>query len=57
MYTQSPIQWVLGALSLVVKRLGREADHSSPFSAEVKKCVELYVHSLNTPSWCGAQLK
>jgi hypothetical protein len=26
--TQPPIQWVLGALSLRVKRLGREADHS-----------------------------
>jgi len=26
--TQPPIQWVLGALSLEVKRPGREADHS-----------------------------
>jgi hypothetical protein len=34
--TQPPIQWVLGALSLGVKRSGREADHSPPFSAEVK---------------------
>jgi hypothetical protein len=34
--TQTPIQWVTGALSLVVKRLGREADHSPPSSAEVK---------------------
>jgi hypothetical protein len=25
--TQPPIQWVTGALSLGVKRLGREADH------------------------------
>jgi hypothetical protein len=39
--TQPPIQWVPGALSLGVKRLGREADHSPPSSAEVKKCVEL----------------
>jgi hypothetical protein len=33
-----PIQWVPGALSLGggVKRLGREADHSPPSSAEVK---------------------
>jgi hypothetical protein len=27
--TQLPIQWVQGALSLGVKRPGREADHSS----------------------------
>jgi len=32
---QPPIQWVLGALSLGVKRPGREADHSPPSSAEV----------------------
>jgi hypothetical protein len=32
----TPIQWVLGALSLGVKRPGREADHSPQFSAEVK---------------------
>jgi hypothetical protein len=34
---QPPIQWVLGALSLGVKRQGREAHHSPPTSAEVKK--------------------
>jgi hypothetical protein len=34
---QPPIQWVSGALYLRVKRSGREADHSSPFSAEVKE--------------------
>jgi hypothetical protein len=33
---------------------GREADHSPPCSAEVKEWVELYLHSLNTPSWRGA---
>jgi hypothetical protein len=33
---QPPIQWVPGALSLVVKRPGREADHSPPASAEDK---------------------
>jgi hypothetical protein len=49
-----PIQWVPEALSLGVKRPGREADHSPPSSAEVKECVELYHHSLNTPSWRGA---
>jgi hypothetical protein len=34
--TQPPMQWVPGALSLGVKWLGREADHSPPSSAEVK---------------------
>jgi hypothetical protein len=32
-----PIQWVPGALSLGLKWLGREADHISPTSAEVKE--------------------
>jgi hypothetical protein len=35
--TQSPIQWVPGAFTPGVKRQGREADHSPPNSAEVKK--------------------
>jgi hypothetical protein len=35
--THPPIQWVPGALSLRVKRPGREADHSPPSSAEVKE--------------------
>jgi hypothetical protein len=35
--TQPPIQWVPGAPSLEVKRSRREADHSPPSSAEVKK--------------------
>jgi hypothetical protein len=43
--TQPPIQCVPGALSLGVKRPGREADHSPPTSAEVKEWVELYLHS------------
>jgi len=34
-----------------VKRPGREADHSPPSSAKVKEWVELYLHSLNMPSW------
>jgi hypothetical protein len=34
--TQSPIQRVAGSLSLVIKRPGREADHSPPSRAEVK---------------------
>jgi hypothetical protein len=55
--TQPPIQCVPGALSLGVKRLRREPDHSPPSSAKAKKCVELYLHSPNTPSWRGDQLK
>jgi hypothetical protein len=35
--TQPPIQWVPGGLSLGVKRPGREADHSPPSTAEVKR--------------------
>jgi hypothetical protein len=57
MPTQPPIQWVPGALSLAVKRPGREADHSPPSSAEIKEWVELYLHPPNMPSWCGAQFK
>jgi hypothetical protein len=34
--TQAPIQWVSGAQYLGVKRLGREADDSSPSGAEIK---------------------
>jgi hypothetical protein len=55
--TQPPIQWVPGALSLRVKRPGREPNHSPPSSAEVKEWVELYLHSPNTSSWPYAQLK
>jgi hypothetical protein len=42
--TQPPIQRVPGALSPKVKRLGSEADHSSPTSAEAKK-MWIYTHS------------
>jgi hypothetical protein len=48
--TQPPIQCVPGAISLEVKRPGREADYSPPSSAE----VELYLHSPNTTSWRDA---
>jgi hypothetical protein len=34
--TQSPIQWVPGALSLGVKRPGREADYSPPSIVKIK---------------------
>jgi hypothetical protein len=50
--TQPPIQWVLGALSLGLKHLGCEADHSPPSNIKVK--VELYLISPNTSSWCYA---
>jgi len=43
--TQPPIQQVPGALSLGVKQVVYEADHSPPSSTEVKECVELYLHS------------
>jgi hypothetical protein len=33
---QLPIQWIPGVLSLVVKRPGREADHSPSSCVEVK---------------------
>jgi hypothetical protein len=35
--TLPPIQWVPGALSPGIKRPGREANHSPPAIAEVKK--------------------
>jgi hypothetical protein len=34
--TQPHIQWVSGALTLGIKRPGREADHSPPSSSEIK---------------------
>jgi hypothetical protein len=40
-----------------MKRLGHEVDHLSPSNAEVKECMELYLHSPNMPSWCDAQFK
>jgi len=47
----------IGALSLEVKWPGRKTNHSPPSSSQVKECVDLYLHSPNTPSWRGAQLK
>jgi hypothetical protein len=54
--TEPPTQWVTGSLSPGVKRPGRKADHSLPSGAEVKECVELYLHFPTMPSWGGAQL-
>jgi hypothetical protein len=51
--TQSLIQWVPGALSLGVKRPGREGDHLTQSSAEVKEWVELYLHS--PMAWCSVK--
>jgi hypothetical protein len=34
-----------------VKWLGRGVDHPSPFNAEVKERVELYLYSPSGPSW------
>jgi hypothetical protein len=43
MSTQPPIQWVPGALSPGIKRLGREADNPPSTIAEIKKmCTYTY---------------
>jgi hypothetical protein len=51
--TQPPIQWVPRTFFLGVKRLGREADHSPPASAEVKK---MWIYTSTPPhafmAWC-----
>jgi hypothetical protein len=44
--THPPIQWVPGALSPGVKRQRREANHSPPTSAEVKK---MWIYTLTPP--------
>jgi hypothetical protein len=52
-FDKPPIQWVTGALSLGVKRPVREADHSPPPSAEVKK---MWICTSTPPyafmAWC-----
>jgi hypothetical protein len=48
-FTQPFIQWVLGTLSPGVKRLGHEADRSSPASAKVKK-IWIYTSTPRTSS-------
>jgi len=42
--TEPPIQWIPGAVSLDVKRPGRETDHTS-IQYQGQECVELYIHS------------
>jgi hypothetical protein len=52
--TQSPVQWVLGVLFPGVKQAqsGHDAaDHSPPFSAEVKNEWELYLIFPHAPPW------
>jgi hypothetical protein len=47
------IQWVTGALFPEVKRLGHEADHSPPSSAEAKNVGA--IHPLHLmPAWLSA---
>jgi hypothetical protein len=48
--TQALIQRLPGTLSLGLKRSAREADHSPPTSANVKKCGSLDPLP-HTPSW------
>jgi hypothetical protein len=50
---QPPIQWIPGGLSLVVKRPGREADHSSHLVSRSRMRGAIPPLS-NTPSWHGA---
>jgi len=47
--TLPPTQWVPG-----VKRPGREADHSLPSSAEVRKTWSYILQIPHTFSWSGA---
>jgi hypothetical protein len=51
-----PVSYPMGTSGIFPgsKAAGREADHTPPFSAEVKECTEQYLHSPNTPSWRGA---
>jgi hypothetical protein len=51
--TQPPVQWVTVSLSLEVKRLGREADHSPPTSAEMKNAWRyVYTPHYVFLEWC-----
>jgi hypothetical protein len=56
--TQPPTQWVQGAVSLGVKRLEREADHSPPSNAEVKNEWS-YTSTLRHAymAWCSVKNK
>jgi hypothetical protein len=53
--TQPPLQWVKGALSLVVRQPGRKAEHSLPPSTGVKNSGAVLTLP-HTSLWCGASL-
>jgi hypothetical protein len=50
--TQPPMQWIAWVLSPAIKRPGREADHSSPTSAKVKK---IWIYTSTPPHAFMAQ--
>jgi hypothetical protein len=54
--TQPPNQWVPGPLSLQVKWLGHEADHSPPPSAEVKNTwSHTFTPQYTFMAWCSVK--
>jgi hypothetical protein len=56
--TQSPIQWVPGAVSVGVKRPGREADDSLPSSAEVKNAWSYtFTPQYVFMAWCSVKVQ
>jgi hypothetical protein len=55
-FTQPPIQWVPGALFPGVKQPGREADHSPPTSAVVKK-TWIYISTPQTSLGRSSELE
>jgi hypothetical protein len=52
--TQLHIRWIPGVLSPSINRPGREADRSSPSSAEIKNEWSYTSTSPSMYSWCGA---
>lgn len=49
--TQPPMEWVSGAFSSRVKRLGREAHHSPPPSAEVRNTAAILPVGRSKQHW------
>jgi hypothetical protein len=56
-YTQPPIQWILGSLSLRVKRPGRETDDSPPSGGAEAKNVLSPPPQSPFMAWCFAKHK
>jgi hypothetical protein len=55
---QPPVQWIPGALSLGVKRPGREADHSPPYSSDVKNAWSIHpLPQYASMLWCSVKNK